>query len=564
MFAFIWICFSLLISRGSTAPYNTFVFSGGTNSYLAFDSWRACLTDYIRFDIRTTIDDGTLAYVDDRGRFDFFYLKILQGKLRLLFNLGNHRQALNVNLKINDDQWHTILIERNGHVTSLNIDHGRAENFIVTHSEDLFFGGSNDREYDASLFYFGGKTSSRERIVRMLFIVGIPSILERPSSGNLSSFDVYMQARFRGQLRNLIYKNCTDSTLLQPIPLEMSGGVSLIANSQCSERLCGQGICLITDQTPQCLCEPNHSQGQFCQHDRPKSELVFHGQQYLKSSLVRTTFSSNEILTFRLKTNHYDGLLFQLIENQFYLKFKHGLLIIEYRINHSWYEFSSNKHVNLIDNQWHYVQMKRTHGQLMMIIDQEYIQMENDVKFEDIVQFNEISIGGNSDLTIPKFYGCLKDISLILNENLTMYINQSNSVGSVRQRTCQSLINPLQFLTSSSYVFIPLTNLSSSMFNLSFRFETYSSDCILFYSQSEENFLGLDLIDGFLSLTINIQRKKQRQELFQQRFNDGQTHFFQLNMKTFVGGIEFNLTMNSRENTRIVLRNPPGKIMVSH
>lgn len=389
-------------------------------------------------------------------------------------------------------------------------------------------------------------------------IVGIPSILERPSSGNLSSFDVYMQARFRGQLRNLIYQNCTDSSLLQPIPLEMSGGVSLIANSHCSERLCGQGICLITEQAPQCLCEPSQSHGQFCQYERARSELVFHGQQYHRTPFARSISSSNEILTFHLKTNHYDGLLFQLIDNQFYLKFKHGLLIVEYRVNHSWYEFSSNKHVNLIDNQWHYVQMKRSHGQLSIIIDQEYIQMENEIKFDEILPFNDIHVGGNSDLTIPKFYGCLKEISVIFNENLTISINQSN------QKTCQSLINPLQFLTSSSYVSIPLTNLSSSMFHLSFRFETYSSDCILFYSQSDENFLGLDLIDGFLSLTINIQRKSQRQELFQQRFNDGQTHFFQLEMKTFVGGLEFNLTMDSRENTRIIIRNPPTKIIVRH
>ncbi|CAF5150565.1 unnamed protein product, partial [Rotaria magnacalcarata] len=31
-------------------------------------------------------------------------------------------------------------------------------------------------------------------------VAGIPSVLERPSSGNLSSFDVYMQPRFRGKL----------------------------------------------------------------------------------------------------------------------------------------------------------------------------------------------------------------------------------------------------------------------------------------------------------------------------------------------------------------------------
>lgn len=386
-------------------------------------------------------------------------------------------------------------------------------------------------------------------------MVGIPSILERPSSGNLSSFDVYMQARFRGQLRNLIYKNCTDSSLVQPIPLEMSGGVSLIANSHCSERICGQGICLITDQISHCLCDQTDFHGPFCQNERPRSELTFHGQQYFKTSLKQNISSSNEILTFQMKSNHYDGLLVQLIDNQFYMKLKHGLLIIEYRVNHSWHEFVIPKHWNLIDNQWHYVQMKRFHGQLILIIDQEYVQMDSDVKFEDRLDFHEIFLGGNFDLTIPKFYGCLKDISMIFNENSTIHINQSNPFGYLRQKTCRSLINPLQFLSSSSYLTVNLDNITSMM-NISFRFETYSSDCILFYSQSKEDFLGVDLIDGFLSLTIDIQRRKQRQEFFQQRFNDGQTHFFQLEMKFIHGGMEFNLTMDYRENTRIVLRNP--------
>jgi hypothetical protein len=114
------------------------------------------LTGYIRFDIRTTTEDGTLAYIDDRGKFDFFYLKLIQGKLRLLFNLGNDRQALNVNMKINDDKWHTILIKRNGQMTTLDIDNGLAENSTLTHSEDLYFGGATYNEYEASVFYFGG------------------------------------------------------------------------------------------------------------------------------------------------------------------------------------------------------------------------------------------------------------------------------------------------------------------------------------------------------------------------------------------------------------------------
>ena len=140
-----------------TTKDNTFVFSSGVNTYIAFESWRPCLTGSVSFEIRTTIDDGTVAYIDDRGKFDFFYLKILQGKLRLLFNLGNDRQALNVNTNINDDQWHRILIERNGKLTRLTIDDQQKSSSILTHSEDLYFGGATYEEYEASPFYFGGK-----------------------------------------------------------------------------------------------------------------------------------------------------------------------------------------------------------------------------------------------------------------------------------------------------------------------------------------------------------------------------------------------------------------------
>jgi len=149
-----WHLFLFNLSFSSSS--NTFVFSAGPNSYVAFDSWRPCLNGYVRFDIRTTSPDGTLAYIDDRGKFDFFYLKLIEGKLRLLFNLGNDRQALNVNMQINDDQWHTILIKRDGQTTSLSIDNGRASNSTVTHSEDLYFGGSTHYEHQASPFYFGG------------------------------------------------------------------------------------------------------------------------------------------------------------------------------------------------------------------------------------------------------------------------------------------------------------------------------------------------------------------------------------------------------------------------
>ena len=155
LFIYVFLINSTLASSSS----NTFVFSAGSNTYIAFDAWRPCLTGYVRFDMRTNAQDGTLAYIDDRGKFDFFYLKLIKGKPRLLFNLGNRRQALNVNMRIDDDKWHTILIKRNGPRTVLSIDNGLEQNSTLTHSEDLYFGGEVYNEYQTSPFYFGGNDS---------------------------------------------------------------------------------------------------------------------------------------------------------------------------------------------------------------------------------------------------------------------------------------------------------------------------------------------------------------------------------------------------------------------
>jgi hypothetical protein len=375
-----------------------------------------------------------------------------------------------------------------------------------------------------------------------------------------------MQPRFRGQLRNLIYKNCTDSRLIQPNEIEIPSGISLIPNSYCSQHICGIGICLITEKNFKCLCDETDYQGENCQYQRrERNELTFDGKQYSKYHLRNFISSVNEILTFEFRSNHYDGLLFQLIDSQFYIKLKQGQLIVEYRVNHSWYELPTMKDRNLIDNQWHYVQIQRNDGQIIILIDQYYFQFENEMKFSQLWNFTEIFLGGNEDFNIRKFSGCLKDISIIFNENFTIHFNSSlknlQEYGFHRHRTCKSLINPIQFLISSSFISFALRNFSQQ-FNFSFRFETYSSDCILLYSQSNQDFLGLDLIDGFVYLTININRKKQRQELFQQRFNDGQSHYFQLELRNYQEGLELNVTMDYRQNTRILIRNPPSKMNV--
>lgn len=375
-----------------------------------------------------------------------------------------------------------------------------------------------------------------------------------------------MQPRFIGHLRNVIYKNCTHTRLIQPDSIDVPSSVTLVPNPYCSSTICGMGICLIEDNNRyKCLCDETYFQGTNCQDQKQTNEITFYGKQYFKHNLPNLIISVNEIITFEFKTNHYDGLLFQFLEPSCDIKLKHGQLAIEYRLNNSSHEHST-KNLYLVDNQWHYVQIKRKNGQLTILIDQYYLEFENDIKYDQVFNFTQILIGGNNDLNIEKFYGCLKDISIIFNENLTIDFNQSlinyDEYNLVQNLNCKSLINPIQFLVPSSFISFELPNFSNEL-NISFRFQTYSSNCILLYSQSNHDFLGFDLIDGFFFITFNINKKRQRQELFQQRFNDGQTHYIQFEMRTYSLGLELNFMIDYRQNTRISIRSSSSKIYVS-
>ena len=381
-----------------------------------------------------------------------------------------------------------------------------------------------------------------------------------------------MQPRFRGQLRNLIYKNCTNSHLVQPVHLKISGGVYLTPTHQCSGQKCGIGLCLITDTSYKCLCDETDYHGEHCEHERKAYELTFNGKNYLRYNLSQSILSLNEIIQLQFKTNHYNGLLFQLNKRMMRISLKQGQIAIECYFNHQWYE-STTKDLYLIDNQWHYVQIKRKHGQITMMIDEHHLQFETDIEFDYVVNLTDIFIAGNNKNELLKnFHGCLKDISLVTNDSFVFNISDYflNQQANKINLSCSSLLNPIEFLIPLSFISFELSEniqqMNNYQLNISFHFQTYSSDAIILYSNNElnTNFLGFDLIDGFLYLTINLHQAKRRQELFQQRLNNGQTHFIDLSAQGYQGGLELKLTMNHRQSTRIIIRGPFSKIHVSH
>ena len=407
--------------------------------------------------------------------------------------------------------------------------------------------------------------------------LGIPAVLERPSSGNLSSFDVYMQPRFRGRLRNLIYKNCSNQRLVQPVHLQIAGGVSLVPNHQCTSHSCGPGLCLITDQGYQCLCDETDYYGDHCQHERQPNELTFNGKTFLNYRFPQPISSTSELIEFQLKTMHYNGLLFQFLDQPLTIRLKQGQISMEYRWNDQIYEISS-KDLDLIDNQWHEVQIKRKQGQITMMIDEYHLQFEHEARFDQTFRFHQFNLAGNNQSNQVKFHGCFKEISLTFNENSIFNISQEflhnrtrsafQHVDQIDHVRCSSLFTPIEFLISSSHLSLDLPEsmqqMSHYQWNISFHFQTYASDAILFYAntRSSAEFLGLDLIDGFFYLTLNRDDSQQREELFPQRVNDGQTHWFHLYIQGFQGGLELQITLDERQNIRLPIRNFPSRLHV--
>ena len=89
-----------------------FALDGSAGSYARFPRWNAGLNGSLELEFKTGQGSGLLLYTDDGGTYDFFELKLLEGALRLRFNLGGGAQLLTLGRELGDGRWHKILLQR--------------------------------------------------------------------------------------------------------------------------------------------------------------------------------------------------------------------------------------------------------------------------------------------------------------------------------------------------------------------------------------------------------------------------------------------------------------------
>lgn len=155
---------------------------GSSTSNQQFKKWNVGLDGFIEFEFKTQQGNGLLLYTDDGGTYDFFEIILVEGSLRIRYNLGGGAQLITIGKDLNDNCWHKVQLTRNHENTSIAIDE---KSFISTSRGKEFefgkFSGNSD-------VYVGGMPTWYNN---KLTLLALPSVIFEP--------------RFKGYIRNLIY-----------------------------------------------------------------------------------------------------------------------------------------------------------------------------------------------------------------------------------------------------------------------------------------------------------------------------------------------------------------------
>ena len=103
--------------------------------------------------IKTEESSGTLLYLGARGSTDMIHLRLVGGTVQLKFDIGEGSTTVNTDVQVDDNNWHTVRVSRNGKFGYISIDSGN--NMIKSFSGAN--GGSLDLlELDTDGYFFIG------------------------------------------------------------------------------------------------------------------------------------------------------------------------------------------------------------------------------------------------------------------------------------------------------------------------------------------------------------------------------------------------------------------------
>lgn len=89
---------------------DAFVLDGSQNSFARFRKWYTGLNGSLEFEFKTEQPNGLVLYTDDGGTYDFFEVKLVEGAVRLRYNLGGGANIITVGRELHDGHWHKVQV----------------------------------------------------------------------------------------------------------------------------------------------------------------------------------------------------------------------------------------------------------------------------------------------------------------------------------------------------------------------------------------------------------------------------------------------------------------------
>ncbi|KAK3858489.1 hypothetical protein Pcinc_035317 [Petrolisthes cinctipes] len=177
----LWWCLALVLA--ATRTVSGFLMEGSPTSFTQFPRWVPGANGSLEFEFATREPNGLLLYTDDGGSYEFFELKLVEGSVRLHYNLGGGARLLTVGHGLNDGSWHRVKVSRSQDRTHLTVDNKSESRLMKALSPNF---GSPETN---SFVYLGG----------------LPLLLTRQVGSRLTLPVVTLEPRFSGSIRGLVY-----------------------------------------------------------------------------------------------------------------------------------------------------------------------------------------------------------------------------------------------------------------------------------------------------------------------------------------------------------------------
>ncbi|XP_037828017.1 neurexin-1 isoform X2 [Lucilia sericata] len=552
---------SLIISCLTTI--NAFQLDGSQSSFAQFRKWYVGLNGSLELEFKTEQPNGLVLYTDDGGTYDFFELKLVEGALRLRYNLGGGAQIITVGRDLHDGHWHKVQVIRNDEQTSLIVD-----------------GVSQSRATKGKEFQFGKFATNSD-----VYVGGMPNwystklaLLALPS--------VIFEPRFRGSIRNLVYSDqpggqTRRQEMKQPRDIKCGDGPcdhgempkeKVVRNSRGSNTTdaCERhdpcqhgGICISTDSGPICECRNLEFDGQYCEKEKAPSEATFRGTQFLSYDLGQTgaepIVSAQDAITLYFRTRQPNGLLFYTGHGTDYLNLalRDGGVSLTMGLANGKQEMHIKpSRVRFDDHQWHKVTVHRriqeissitSFCRLVTVVDDVYTDHSHIAGKFTMLSSSRVYVGGavNPRALLGarvhnNFVGCLRKVEFSADTLLLNLIDLAKSgskliqvAGNVEyQCPIGDPQDPVTFTTRESHLVLPPWE-TGKQSSISFKFRTKEPNGLIILATGSKQprsknavLFAIELLNGHIYIHLDLGSGAAKVRGSRRRVDDGDWHDF--------------------------------------